>query len=415
MAPLRFGIMGCANIARKNARAIYLSGNCTLVAVASRSLEKAKAFAAEVSYDGRDVKEGNGASAVRSYGSYEELLDDAELDAVYIPLPTTQHLEWVTKAAKAKKHILIEKPVAVTMEELDLMIAVCLENQVVLMDGLMFQHHERLTRLVSELNDPFTGPVSRIHSSFSFRGDDAFLKTNIRTSEQCDPLGALGDLGWYNVRLSLIAMNASNFGPDGILQGSLSLPVKISGVCSQWAGENQRVPIDCRCVLEWENPRRVATFDCSFLTAFRQHFEIVCNGSRERGSCDKIFTCTDFVIPASPTACSLSLETIPAGFPGVDNALRIITQKDTIEIRGCQQEVKMFEAFASLTHFYAYGTEISTALKAACRAESWLQWTRANQLIVNALMQSMLCGGAEVVLSPRDMSFFLAPEAKFEP
>jgi len=329
---VRFGIMGCANIARKNARAIFLSGNCTLVAVASRSLEKAESFIDEI-----DHRTDKHVTRPRAYGSYEELLQDPNVDAIYLPLPTTQHLEWVRAIAHAKKHILIEKPVAVSLEDLDLMFAVCIENQVVLMDGLMFQHHDRLIRLINEMQDPFCGPAVSVNSSFSFRGDADFLSSNIRTSESADPLGALGDLGWYNIRLSLLAMNARSIGPDLVPLGNLSAPSKITGVCTRWAGENNRVPIECRCLLEWEgtnisSPRRVASFDCSFTTAFRQRFEIICHGQRDKGCSDKIFTCDDFVIPASPRSASFQVESIHAGFPGIDNACRIHTQRETITV-----------------------------------------------------------------------------------
>ena len=99
-APVRFGIIGCANIARKNARAMALSGRCRLVAVASRHLSKAQDFA-------RDC----GLSAdVRLYDSYQRVVDDPEVEAVYIPLPTTLHAEWVRRAAQAKKHVLVLHP-----------------------------------------------------------------------------------------------------------------------------------------------------------------------------------------------------------------------------------------------------------------------------------------------------------------
>ena len=91
---MKWGILGCAEIARKNIRAIKLAESSELIAIASRDLEKAKKFAVENCLS---------LESVQLYGSYDELLADSTVDAVYIPLPTNLHLEWVTKAATARK------------------------------------------------------------------------------------------------------------------------------------------------------------------------------------------------------------------------------------------------------------------------------------------------------------------------
>lgn len=79
---------------------------------------------------------------VTLYDNYQSVLDDARVDAVYIPLPTTLHLHWVTAAANAGKHVLIEKPVAINAAEFRQMVNVCCEKGVLLMDGTMFMHHK---------------------------------------------------------------------------------------------------------------------------------------------------------------------------------------------------------------------------------------------------------------------------------
>jgi predicted dehydrogenase len=260
---LRVGILGTANIARKNARALKLSSRCELWGVASRDPARASQFAAEI-------------GAPRWFGTYEELLRSPECEAIYLPLPTSLHLEWVRKCAEAKKHILLEKPCAVTLRDLDEMLAVCTANGVVLIDGLMFAHHARMGRLLRELQDPFTGPVLRVNSSFSFRGDASFLSSNIRVSETGDPLGALGDLGWYNTRLSLLAVNAKRLLSESTVEfaeeSPLLMPARVTATCGQWAGAGGGVPIDCRCRLEWAGGHGEAIFDCSFTAAFRQTF-----------------------------------------------------------------------------------------------------------------------------------------------
>jgi predicted dehydrogenase len=80
--------------------------------------------------------------SVTLYDSYQNVLDDARVNAVYIPLPTTLHLEWVTLAARAHKHVLLEKPVAINAAEFKQMMDVCRENGVMLMDGTMYMHHK---------------------------------------------------------------------------------------------------------------------------------------------------------------------------------------------------------------------------------------------------------------------------------
>ena len=107
--PVRFGIIGCAKIARKVARAIDLAPNSILYAIASRSIEKAKNFVAT-----------NGLPEnVKIYGSYDQVLDDPCVDAVYMPLPTSLHVHWAVLAACKKKHLLLEKPTALDVAEPD--------------------------------------------------------------------------------------------------------------------------------------------------------------------------------------------------------------------------------------------------------------------------------------------------------
>ena len=189
--PIKWGILGCADIAKKIVRAMKLSSNSELVAIASRDIAKARRFAQQNEcYDGHPS---NG--LVQCYGSYEELLLNEKVQAVYIPLPTTMHLEWVEKAAQSKKHILLEKPVAVSADEFAQMVTLCKQNNVMLMDGTMFMHHTRTASLLRTLFDPLTGRIKQVRCSFSFNGSsESFLKGNIRTNASADPLGALGSI-----------------------------------------------------------------------------------------------------------------------------------------------------------------------------------------------------------------------------
>ncbi len=136
------------------------------------------------------------------------MLADPEIDAVYIPLPTGIRKEWVIRAAEAGKHVLCEKPCAVSAADLREMIACCELHHVRFMDGVMFMHNPRFGRLREILDDGATvGEVRRISSAFSFRGGNDFAQSNIRAQAGLEPTGCLGDLGWYCLRASLWAMD----------------------------------------------------------------------------------------------------------------------------------------------------------------------------------------------------------------
>ena len=142
-APVSFGIVGCANIARKVSRAILLSPNSTIVAVGSRSAAKAAAFAAENGFP----------AAAKAYGSYDAVLDDPDVDAVYFPLPTSLHRRWAVAAAQKRKHVLLEKPVALNAAELDEILAACESGGVQYMDATMWVHHPRTAEMEAFLAD----------------------------------------------------------------------------------------------------------------------------------------------------------------------------------------------------------------------------------------------------------------------
>ncbi|PIA47905.1 hypothetical protein AQUCO_01400480v1 [Aquilegia coerulea] len=240
--PIRIGILGCADIARKVSRAITLSPNTTIHAIGSRSIEKAKRYASDNSYS----------STVKIYGSYEQVLDDQDVDAVYIPLPTSLHVEWVVLAAQKKKHVLLEKPVAINTSEFDKIIDACESNGVQLMDGTMWMHHPRTQKMREFLDDSNRfGQLKSVHSIFTFCANPDFLENDIRVKPDLDALGALGDLGWYCTRSILWTAN-------------YELPKSVTafrGPIFNKAG----VILACGACFQWEDGK-VATFHCSFLS-----------------------------------------------------------------------------------------------------------------------------------------------------
>lgn len=153
MSEVRFGILGCANIARKVARAIALAPNATLYAIASRSIQKAEKFAAENSLP----------ASVRVYGSYDEVVEDSGVDAVYLPLPTSLHVRWAVTAASKKKHVLVEKPAALDVAELDRILEACESNGVQFMDGAMWLHHPRTAHMEHLLSDSNSNGIGTVH------------------------------------------------------------------------------------------------------------------------------------------------------------------------------------------------------------------------------------------------------------
>ncbi len=202
MKPLRIGILSTAGIAQRNWKAIFHSGNAVVSAVASRDMSKAAGFVAECQKSWAFEK------TPRAWGSYEALLSDPELDAVYVPLPTALRKNHVIDAARRGLHVLCEKPCAISRTALDEMTAACAQNKVQFMDGVMFMHSPRMERIRAILADPGQlGPLRRIQSSFTFRSVEGFEEKNIRAHGGLEPAGCLGDLGWYCLRFALWVMD----------------------------------------------------------------------------------------------------------------------------------------------------------------------------------------------------------------
>lgn len=195
---LRWGILGAANIARKNWKAIQLTGNSTVTAVASRDVERSRQFIADCQ------REAPMDAVPRAFASYEELLASDTVDAVYVPLPTGLRKPLILRAAAAGKHVLCEKPCATSVADLREMIDACRKNRVQFSDGVMFMHSRRLEALRQVLEDPAEiGEVRRLTSAFTFYEPPAWFDTNIRTHSELEPTGCLGDLGWYCIRFAL--------------------------------------------------------------------------------------------------------------------------------------------------------------------------------------------------------------------
>ena len=183
---LRWGVISTANIGRAAVNpAIQASRNGELVAVASRDAARASDFA-------------RAHSIAKAYGSYEALLEDDGVDAVYIPLPNSEHREWTVRAAQHGKHVLCEKPLALDAAECAVMEAAARENGVKLMEAFMYRFHPRTERVVEMIRDGRIGTLKAIRSSFTFR---LSRPDNIRLDPKLGG-GALMDVGCYCVNVS---------------------------------------------------------------------------------------------------------------------------------------------------------------------------------------------------------------------
>jgi predicted dehydrogenase len=197
---LRWGILSTAQIARKNWKAIQLTSNSTVTAVASRDLERSRRFIAECQ------AEAPMAAPPLAFGSYADLVACDTVDALYIPLPTGLRKEWILRAADAGKHVVSEKPCATSVADLREILEACQAHRVQFMDGVMFMHSQRLAQIRQVLNDgQSVGEVRRISSAFTFCQSPDFFTGNIRAHSALEPFGCLGDLGWYCLRFTLWA------------------------------------------------------------------------------------------------------------------------------------------------------------------------------------------------------------------
>jgi predicted dehydrogenase len=219
-SPVKWGIVSTADINRKVIPGAHASDKVDLVAVASREEARAEAYAREWGIP-------------RAYGSYENLLADAEIEAVYISLPNTLHVEWSIKALEAGKHVLCEKPFTRHPEEADEAFDVAEREGRLLSEAFMYRHNPQTAKLVELVRDGAIGEFRLIRSAFSYGLYDA---ANIRLRTDVEG-GALMDVGCYNVSGSRLLGGESErvwgeawYGPSGtdwIFAGTLRFPENV--------------------------------------------------------------------------------------------------------------------------------------------------------------------------------------------
>jgi predicted dehydrogenase/aryl-alcohol dehydrogenase-like predicted oxidoreductase len=191
---LAWGILGTGRIAGTFAKALPASASGHLLAVGSRSIESARRFAAEH-------------GATRSYGSYEEILADPDVRAVYISLPNHLHATWTLRCAEAGKHVLCEKPLASNLGEAMIAVEAARANGVFLMEAFMYRCHPQTAKLAEILRARTIGDVRQIQVNFAFNMGGAHPE-NIRQQNNSAG-GGLMDVGCYCASLARLVAGAS--------------------------------------------------------------------------------------------------------------------------------------------------------------------------------------------------------------
>lgn len=190
MKKIHWGVLGTADIARgQTIPGMQQAENCALTAIAGRSSEKARQFQEAFGFE-------------KAYGSYDALLADPEVEAVYIPLPNDLHGPWAIRALQAGKHVLCEKPLAVSEKQAEEMFRAAEDNHVYLMEAFAYLHSPIVAALKKELDAGVIGEIRYLESAFITprRAD-----TDIRLRKETYG-GAMFDLGCYALSMALWMM-----------------------------------------------------------------------------------------------------------------------------------------------------------------------------------------------------------------
>lgn len=198
MGKIRIGVLSTAKIGRVYViPAMQKSEEVTVTAIASRNIERANEAAASL-------------GIAKSYGSYEELLSDRDIDAVYIPLPNHLHVKWSIKAMEAGKHVLCEKPIGMNADDARKLKAASLEYpELTVVEAFMYRYHPRWKRVLDIVKSGNLGEIKAVHSFFSYYNDDP---ENYRNSAEMGG-GGLMDVGCYSISVARLIFGSE---PDHV-------------------------------------------------------------------------------------------------------------------------------------------------------------------------------------------------------
>lgn len=233
---IRWGILGAANIAFEQVvPAIRRSSNSEVVAIASYSKYKVDRF-----------------NINRVYDTYDDLLNDEAIDAVYIPLPNELHAKYAIKALKSGKHVLVEKPITASMEQLRELLTVQKESHKVVLEAFMYQYHQQHKKVQQILESDYIGSIKHVKAHFSWQIESA---EDIRLNKSLAG-GALYDVGCY-------CMHA-------ITQIVGFKPVKIQYLQT----EGEQVDLTGVCTMI-NADQQLASFVCSMNMPFYDMYEVI--------------------------------------------------------------------------------------------------------------------------------------------
>ena len=330
---LRWGVLGTARIADALVEAIRQTDNSDLVAVASRSLEQVQAWANE-----RGVP--------MAFGSYAELLESDAIDAIYIPLPNAMHREWTISAAQHGKHILCEKPLAVSAHEVEEMIGAAEANGVQLMEAFMYRFHPQTALLKQLVTDGTIGEVKSIRANFGFYLD---RPEDVRWSKELGG-GAVLDVGSYCVNITRLLAGAE---PIAVTARAVLAP---TGIDESLSG-----------TLEFAGGM-LGAVSCSMRTGFGGDQSLVVSGTRGR-----INVANPFRMGDEPT--TIIMDNLDKDGRG-----------ETIQAEGANEYQRMVEHFA--------GSVLSSSPVAYTPQNSL-----ANLRVLDALRESARTGRAVTINS----------------
>lgn len=380
---LSVGVIGCARIAKKNCTAANKAfASCAIKSIASRNADKASAFINEVFAKSAQLP----TQIFTGEDAYNDLLE-SKIEAVYIPLPTKMHDEYVIRALCNKKHVLLEKPVAVSAQAYRDMLAVASKEGKFLMDGTMFVHAPRTRRIVKSIPNP-----NRIHMNFTFDGGADFLQNDIRVKKDGDLLGCVGDLGWYCVRMGLLVFSDLNAEE---LRNGLVKEVQVVN-CEV---NEEGVPIDGDCMVYFSD-KRVLSFHCSFKHPLNQTVTIFGTG------CEYTATVADAILPYKGENIEISLsKQHMIDYDQICCPDEMILKASNTNV----QEVCMWHNFAKWAHKIDKESSHSSAdvdnerwwggdSDEVKEANDIASYSLHTQIIIDGLMQSIQKGGVRVPL-----------------
>lgn len=259
---VKWGILGCAGIAEKAfIPAVRESQNGVLAGIAARDEGRARAWADRFGF-------------LKSHRTYQELVEDPAIDAIYNPLPNDLHAEWSIRAMRAGKHVLCEKPMALNAPEVRGMIAAAEAAGVLLMEGFMYKFHPQVEKTLALIRQGRIGEVRAVHSSFTFQFERD--GANYRWFPGMGG-GALYDVGCYTVSAARLVFGAE----------------PVSAFARARIDPGTGVDMTTAAVLEFPGGR-FAPCDSSFESHFQSRLLVV--GSEGTLGLDRAFSAKDFEV-----------------------------------------------------------------------------------------------------------------------